>query len=324
MLNYLSFTATCLAGLLLSKRADYVFVESPPLFLCLPAQLLAFLRRSRIIFNVADLWPDSVRELGVLKQGTTLRIATSLESWAYRKAYFVNSVTHGISNILKTEKHVPDCKLLYLPNGIDVGQFFPRLPDTALLERFNVAERKVFLYAGTHGVAQGLETIIEAAHLLHDSPAMFLFIGDGSKKAILQALVRRYQLTNVIFMDPQPLSEMPRYFSIAYASIVPLVKSELFKAARPSKIMPSLASGVPIIYSGEGESVTFVSERGVGLAVRPESPGELRDAVQQLMLHPRLRDEMGSRGREVTVREFSWQTIVENWLSSLTAKAAEC
>jgi len=323
MLNYLSFTASSLIGLFLSKRADYVFVESPPLFLCLPAAFIAFLRRSRVIFNVADLWPDSVRELGVLKDGLTLRIATRLERWAYRNAYFVNSVTNGISQILQAEKNVAEHKLLYLPNGINVTQFFPQPPDAQLLDWLQLDGRKIFIYAGTHGVAQGLETIIETARLLRNSVATFLFIGDGSRKTLLQALVRRYQLTNVIFLAPQPLSEMPKYFSLAYASIVPLIKAELFKAARPSKIFPSLASGVPVLYSGEGESATFVAQRGVGLAVPPESADDLRDAIQYLLLYPNKRDEMALRGREITVKEFSWETIVHNWLSSLTTQAAE-
>ncbi len=320
MLNYLSFTASSLAGLLMSKRADYVFVESPPLFLCVPAWLASVWHRGRTIFNVADLWPDSVRELGVLKDGLALRIATRMECWAYRKADFVNSVTHGITKILKDDKHVPVHKLLYLPNGIDVTQFFPQEPDAGVLQRFNLAGRKVFVYAGTHGVAQGLETLIEAARLLQDSQATFLFIGDGSRKAALQTLANRYGLRNVVFLEPQPLSEMPKYFSIAYASVVPLVKAELFKAARPSKIFPSLASGVPVLYSGEGESAAFVTGKGVGLAVPPESPRQLQDAILYIMGHPGVRDEMASRGRELTVSEFSWQTIVGNWLCALIAK----
>ena len=114
LLNYLSFAATSLYALIKSKRPDYIFVESPPLFLAIPAILMARLWRVATILNVADLWPDSVRQLGILKPGIILRAAERLERWAYRRADFVNAVTEGIARTLIEDKSVPGHKLLRL------------------------------------------------------------------------------------------------------------------------------------------------------------------------------------------------------------------
>jgi len=134
LLNYLSFSCSSLIGLFTSSRPDYIFVESPPLFLGVSAWLYARVKRAPIIFNVADLWPDSVRELGVLSPGWVYDMAEHLERWIYRKSSFVNAATNGILNTLRDTKGVPASKLLFLPNGVDTDLFFPRPPDKAFLQ----------------------------------------------------------------------------------------------------------------------------------------------------------------------------------------------
>ena len=131
-LNYCSFTVTCLFGLLHAKRPDFIFVESPPIFLSIPAYLAGKIWRVPIIFNVADLWPDIIAEGGFLKRGFAIRCLERLESWSYRKATYVSAVTEGLRNALLQKKAVPREKLLFLPNGADAVRFRPLPPETAL------------------------------------------------------------------------------------------------------------------------------------------------------------------------------------------------
>ncbi len=321
MLNYLSFTATSMFGLAKAKRPDVVFVESPPLSLIVTGWLIAKRHRASLVFNVADLWPDSVRALGVMNDGWMLRAAEILEAWAYRRAHIVNAVTDGIDKVLREQKLVPPAKLRFLPNGIDVDKFVPRPPDEALRRQLNIDDRHVFIYAGTHGIGQALHRVVDAAKLV-ENEAIVLFVGSGPTKPYIMEHARRIGATNVRFVDPVPLESMPKYFSIAYASIVPLVSAELARGARPSKLFPAMASGVPILYSGEGEGANLVTEHGIGVVVVPENAQDMAAGMRRLMADPKTRDEMSVRARQVAVDRYAWPSIVEKWLLSLRPEVA--
>ena len=321
MMNYLSFTLSSLFGLMRVKRPDVVFVESPPLFLSVPGWLAALRHRAKLVFNVADLWPDSVRDLGVMRDGPVIRVAELLEAWTYRHADVVNAVTDGIGEVLVSRKGVPRSKVLKLPNGIDVETFTPQPYDEKLAKSLGLDARPVFIYAGTHGIAQGLHHVVEAAKLLQED-AMFLFVGSGPTKHALMQRAKHAGLENVRFVDPVPLERMPRYFSLAYASIVPLVRSDLMRGARPSKLFPALASAVPIVYSGEGEGANLVSNARVGVVAPPENPLALAETIRALCADRVERDAMAERARTLAVERFAWSSIVDDWLSSLAARRA--
>ncbi len=317
LINYLSFAFTCALGTMRAKRPDYVFVESPPLFLGVTGVAYSMFRRVPMIFNVADLWPDSVRELGILKPGLLLSLAERVEKWIYKRSRFVNSVTEGIRHVLIERKEVLQSKVLILPNGVDTSLFAPRKPDIALAKELKLDDHRIFVYAGTHGVAQGLLTLMDAAARLKTYGVALLFIGDGPAKPMLLRRVTEANLTNVIFVGMQPVDEMPRFFSLATASIVPLVKGDLFKSARPSKILTSLASGVPVIFCGEGETASFLDASRAGLVVPPEDPEALADAIERLAKDPMLRDELATNARRLA-QNFDWNTLVRRWLDDLS------
>ncbi|HET9029777.1 MAG TPA: glycosyltransferase family 4 protein [Candidatus Aquilonibacter sp.] len=314
--NYLSFTATSMIGLLRAKKPDLVFVESPPLFLSIPGWLIAKLRGAQMIFNVADLWPDSVRELGVMSDGPLMRIAERLEAWSYRRAHLINAVTDGIDDALRKKKLVPDSKLRFLPNGIDVDRFVPARANEELRSRLGLDGRPVFIYAGTHGIAQGLHNVVEAAALAGRS-AQVLFVGSGPTKPALKARVRERGIDNVHFVDPVPLDSMPEYFSLACASIVPLVRSDLMRGARPSKLFPAFACGVPVIYSGEGEGAALVADAGAGIVVPPEDSHAIAQAMRAIAGDPAARERMSRSARALALDRFAWSSIVDTWLHSL-------
>lgn len=314
--NYLSFTLTSLFGLAQARRPDMVFVESPPLFLGIPGWIAALRFRAKLIFNVADLWPDSVRDLGVMPDGPVIRLAEHLEAWTYRRADIVNAVTNGIDRVLRNDKLVPGRKIRFLPNGIDIDTFAPRAPVERLRRALNLDDRRVFIYAGTHGIAQVLHHVVDAAKLVNDE-AIVLFVGAGPTKHMLMERARRNNVQNVRFVDAVPLDHMPDYFSLAYGSIVPLAASALMRGARPSKLFPALASGVPVVYSGEGEGARLVSDARAGLVVAPERPELLADAMRRLCANPSEREAMAVEARKLAVERFAWSSIVEHWLNSL-------
>ncbi len=251
MLNYVSFTFTSLFGILRANRPDYIFVESPPIFLSLPARMAGIFWGVPFVFNVSDMWPDIIVEGGFLKEGRLVHWMRILESWSYRKAAYVNAVTEGIRQSLLSQKSVPPEKVLFLPNGADTVRFQPRPPDESLKAKLGLEGKKIILWAGTIGFAHGLENVLQVAKMLEEAPEIhFLFVGDGSAKSSLVRLREDMRLRNVTFLDPVPLEQLPPYFSIAEAGLSSLISIPLYDGARPSKFFPILASGKPLIFVG--------------------------------------------------------------------------
>jgi glycosyltransferase involved in cell wall biosynthesis len=318
MLNYASFTIMSLFGLLFSQRPDFIFVESPPLFLSIPACMAGFLWRVPFIFNVADLWPDIVVEGGFLKQGPLIRLMKRLEQWSYRRAGYVNAVTEGMRDTLIREKQVPADKVLYLPNGADTIHYQLRSPDASLKARLGLEGRKIILWAGTLGHAHGLNHVLDAAKLLeHERDVYFLFIGDGSAKPEL--LVQRDQLNlrNAGFLDPVAIEQLPPYYSIAICGLASLLPIPLYDGARPSKIFPILASGKPVLFAGKGETARLIEEARAGIVVAPEDPHALANAVMQLANQPETAEELGKNGRRFVEDNFQWSTLISHWVAGL-------
>ena len=316
ILNYLSFALTSLWGLLRAQRPEYIFVESPPLFLSLPAWLASRLWRAPFIFNVADLWPDSVRELGLMSNRILLWVAEWLETWSYKRASYVTAVTEGIRDTLINKKHVPPSKVLFLPNGVDVSLFKPGEANPTLLQDLGLSENaKVVLYAGTHGYAHGLETAVKAAKHVQDSlpGVVFLFVGGGSEKENIIAYAEQLQCRNTIFLESVSPERLSEFYRATFAGLSVLRNSPLFEGTRPVKILSAMAAGKPIIYSGAGEGARLVEEARAGLVVPPEDPGALAEAVRKLAENPQLAEELGRNGRRYVEENLSWSALVRDW-----------
>jgi colanic acid biosynthesis glycosyl transferase WcaI len=318
MLNYASFTLTSLFGLLRARKPDCIFVESPPLFLSIPAYLAGLIWKVPFIFNIADLWPDIIVEGGFLKRGLLARALYALEQWSYSRATYVTAVTEGLREALIRKKSVPIQKVLFLPNGVDTVLYRPRPCDDGLKEKLGLKGKKVVLWAGTLGHAHGLEYVLQAAKLLESHPEIhFLFVGDGSARASLERLCRDMNLRNVTFRDPVPLEELPPYFSIAESGLSSLLGIPLFDGARPSKFFPILASGKPLIFVGRGEAARLVEDARAGIVVSPENPEALAEAILQLFGDSQMVQEFGKNGREFVETNLRWSKLISEWLDQL-------
>lgn len=319
MVNYGSFTLASVVGLARSRRPDVVFVESPPLFLSVPAWLFCTVWRRPMIFNVADLWPDSARELGLLGDGLLLKVLLGLERWTYRRARWVNAVTDGVWRRLEHDKRVPTTKLVSLPNGVDVDMFAARPPDADVRRRYGVGDGPLFVYAGTIGYAHGVDVALDAMTQLRAShpDAHLLLLGGGSERVRLEARARDEGLTNVTFADPVPPAELARVYNAAAAGLSTLRDLPLFEGTRPSKVFAVMASGLPVVYSGAGEGERLVRDAGAGPTVPPEDAEALAGALAQVIVQPAEAAAMGRRGRELVERRFSWQSIVGDWLAQI-------
>lgn len=312
LLNYFSFTLSCLIALLTIPKSDILFVESPPLFLCISAWLVANLRRQKLCINISDLWPDSVVALGFMQEGLFVRSARVLERWLYRSAWRICGATEGIVKGIRS-KGISEDKLLLLPNGVDIKQF------QAYSYQFQAGRPYQIVYAGTHGYAHGVEVVLRAAAELCDRTNIeFLLVGGGADKPRLQAMATELQLPNLTFHDPIPTAQVPQLLTDSFAALVTVAEGSFFSGTRSAKIFPAMAAGRPILHSGAGEGATLVEKAGCGIVTPPGDATALAKAIIKLVDDPNMGVAMGMRGREFVESEYSWTTIVQRWLKELS------
>ena len=324
ILNYLSFSLFSLFGLLRARKPDYLFVETPPPTLSLTAWLYARSRRIPFILNVADLWPDTLVDMGLLQPGLACRVLSWLERWSYRNADYVNAVTEGIRDTLINSKAVPKEKVLFLPNGVDTDRYRPRPADEQLKNALGLSVKKIILYSGTLGRAHGLEYVLEAAKILQcQSDIHFLFLGNGSERPHLEKLTFQLGLRNVTFRDAVPIDQLAPYHSIADAGLVSLRKIPIFEGARPSKMFPLLAAGKPLIFFGSGEGALLIHRANAGVVVPPEEPQALALAVPELFRNTELAASLGANGRNFVVEHHEWSKLIDGWLRQLDQAPAK-
>ncbi|RKZ80944.1 MAG: glycosyltransferase WbuB, partial [Candidatus Parabeggiatoa sp. nov. 3] len=275
--------------------------------------------RVPFIFNVADLWPDTVKALGLMHEGFALRIAEKLERWLYRKANYVTVVTESVRQILINEKQVPAHKVLLLPNGVDTQLFQPQPADAAFRASLGLPEDKhLILYAGTHGYAHGMEVILQAAQLLTETNVLFLCVGGGSDKARIQQLCEQKALKNVLFWDSQPPELIARLYSLALAGLSTFRDSKWLECTRPAKTLPIMASGKPVLFSSAGEGAQLVAEAQAGIVVAPGDDKGLANAVRRLINDPAYATQLGNNGRAYVEKHLQWSKVVASWLLELS------
>ncbi|WP_313800907.1 glycosyltransferase family 4 protein [Cytobacillus sp.] len=320
--SYFSFTFSAFYSLMKAKPTDVIICNSPPLFLGITGYLGAKMKRAKFVFNVADIWPESAVELGILKNKSFIRLAEWLERFLYKKSWKIATATEGIKEyMIRKGKDAADVFLL--PNGVNTETFKPITKDESLLSEIGIQGKKVFMYAGALGYAQGLDSVLEAALLLKDKQpdAHFLFVGDGQEREKLVQMKEDLGLDNVTFYGSVPVSEMPRMFSIADFSVVSLRNIELFKGARPSKIFPAISSGVPVLYCGDGESAAILEEYNCGKIAPPENPEGIANTISELM---NIADDeyqaMSENGRKLAIEQYSWKSIVDEILDNIEMK----
>jgi glycosyltransferase involved in cell wall biosynthesis len=308
MAFYVSYMVSAtVAGLFLARgKFDVIYATSPPLFVGAAALAASYLRAIPLVFEVRDLWPESAVSLGELRNRRAIALAERLERACYQRARRIVVVTEGIRQRL-LERGLPPEKLVVIPNGANTELFRPR-PEAglALRQELGLEDAFVVLYAGIHGIAQGLDTVVEAARLLQNAPNIrFLFVGEGPVKADVIALAQQYGLENLRFHPEVPRERMPAFLSAVDVALVPLRRLELFRGALPSKMFDAWAAGCPTLVSIEGEARSVLEEAGAGRFVIPEDPHSMVEAIRSLSEDRKACQRMGLRGRVFVQEHFS-------------------
>lgn len=284
-LDYVSYMLAATIAALFVRRVDIIVATSPQFFTAMGGFLVGTLKRRPWVFELRDLWPESIKSVGLMRDGLIYKTLVSLEGFLYRRATAIICVTEPFRQRL-ISNGIDAAKISVITNGVELEQFSPRAKPCTLVERYGLAGRFVAGYVGTHGMAHGLETLIEAAALLADDDKSehicILFLGDGAEKEALIASARARSLQNVVFVDSVPKQQVADHWALLDVSIVHLKKDDLFKTVIPSKIFESMAMGLPLVLGVEGEAARIVSQEDAGLLVEPGDPVAMASAIRTI------------------------------------------
>lgn len=297
-LDYLSFMLAAILASVRVPRPDVVIATSPQFFTACAGYVVGKLRRVPYVFELRDLWPESIRAVGAMKASPVLDALERLELFLYRKAGLVISVTHAFKRNLE-KRGIEPSKIRVVTNGADLSRFQPGLRNEALEQSLGLAGRFVAGYIGTHGMAHALATLLEAAALLQAEgrdDIRLLLLGDGASKQELRAHSEAMQLTNVVFVDTVPKDEVVDYWSLLDASIIHLRRTELFTTVIPSKLFECMAMGIPVLHGVAGESAEIVERAKAGRVFEPENAQALRDLLVEFASNPELCASLGANG----------------------------
>jgi colanic acid biosynthesis glycosyl transferase WcaI len=310
--NHAVFAAGALPGSLLAGPLDVVVAETPPLFTAAAGVAYARAKRAALVLNVSDLWPESAIELGAIGDGRAAAAAHALARACYRHSNLICAPTRGIVESLDDRPQARG-KVAHVPPAVDLERF-AHVPQRA--PRAHGALR--VLYAGTLGMAQGLDVLVAAAALAGPDVVELLIAGEGPEAHALRARVQAERLANVRLLGAVEPRCIPGLYGDVDAGVIPLRDRPVFAGALPTKLFEVLAAGRPAILAMRGEAVALIRDAGAGLAVAPEDPRALADAFRYLRDRPGEALAMGRRGRE-HVRAFDRTSAVARWEELLTA-----
>ena len=319
MLNYSSFCLSAAGTGLFAERPDVIIASSPQLLVGLSGWWLARCKRSRFVFEVRDLWPESLAAVGVGNADSLVyRTLARIAAFLYRNSDHIVVVTPAFKEYLVQHLQVGPEKISVVENGVEAELFCPRA-ESNLRIRLGAEGKFVVSYIGTMGNAHGLQTLVEAAaQLLNTAPnILFLLVGEGAEKRSLVSLVRSRGLTNLRFVDQQSREEIPAYICASDACVVLLKKSEIFKTVIPSKMLEFMSCARPVILGVEGQARQILEEAQAGICIEPGNLSQLAQAVLRLAGDARLRESLGRNGRRYVLQRFSRRQTAMTYLDVL-------
>lgn len=314
-LDFISFSVTSfLAGLFV--KADVIVATSPQFFTALSGRTLSFWKRVPWIMEVRDLWPESIKTVGAMKDNLFIRYFEWEEMRCYRSAKTIVVVTDSFKRTL-TARGIDEAKIKVVKNGVDKEMFKPVPKDEALIGELGLEGKKIIGYIGTHGMAHKLDFILDCARNMQGrNDFHFLFIGAGAEREALLAKKEREGITNVTMLDSVPKDQVVRYISILDLSLINLRKSELFKTVIPSKMFENAGMQIPIIMGVQGEAQVMLEEYGAGLCFEPENEVDFNAKLQQLLSDPDLYERCRTGGAEMS-RDYDRKALADKMLECM-------
>ena len=324
--NFTSFAVSAaVVGPWVSPRNGVVIATSPQILVGISGWAVGTLRFLPWVFEVRDLWPESLVGVGQASADSLLyRSVGRIAKFLYRHA------THIVVDGEWKRRHliqqgVEEGRISVVRSGIEEN-FCPD-PNSAeaqaarlqVRQELGLRDEFVLLYAGTLGMAHGLETILQAAERLRErSDIVFLLMGAGAERAQLCELMESLRLANVRLLHKQPRNKIPAFLAAADACLIPLRNRDVFKSAIPSKMFEAMAAGKPSILGVEGEAKEILVASNAGIPIRPEDPKAMVEAILKLRNAPLLCHSLGRNGRQSVLEKYQRRIEAAKYLNLLS------
>jgi glycosyltransferase involved in cell wall biosynthesis len=320
--GYISFTFFSLwAGLFKIKgRFDMVLITSPPLFLGITAFILSRIKKAPMVFEVRDLWPESIIDTGVIRNRLIIYFLFLLEDFMYKKSKLIAVLTPAFRKILIEKKSINQEKIIYIPNAADLRiseNILNNFDPYHFREEKGVSDKFVIVYVGAHGLANGLHQILDTASLLTDSNVVFWLIGKGMKRNELIASALKRKLNIVKFIDPVPKSEIFKYILGSDMGTSVLIKNDTFKTIYSNKTFDYMSCKKPVLMVIDGISRELIEEADAGYFVEPENPEDFAEKIRFCLQNPELIKRQGENGYQYVRENFDREKLAEDYIKHL-------
>lgn len=316
ILDYISFSITSFfAGLFL--KCDIIVATSPQFFTALSGRTLHFFKRKPWIMEVRDLWPDSIKSVGAMKDGIVLRYFSKEEMWCYRSAKQIVVVTDTFKEVI-SGRGIPASKISVIKNGANLNLFTPREKPAHLVEKYGMAGKTVLGYVGTIGMAHKIDFLIDCVKELPE--CVLMIMGDGAEKEAMIEKVKKENVTNVVFIDSVSKEQVPDYVALQDLALVNLRRDPLFTTVIPSKIFETSAMHIPIMLGVDGEARKLVEQYGAGLYYEPENKADFLEKLN-IMLSDRQKYEECQAGCDKLARAFDRKKLAQEMLEIICETA---
>lgn len=314
--NYLSFAFSAAAiGPWAVKSADVAYVYHPPATVYLPAFVIRLIRRIPLVYNIQDLWPDTLSVSGMFNNPFGLKVVNKWCEFIYRSADKIVVLSPGFKRTL-CNRGVSADKVEVIYNPCDDTVIHPVKLDRQLKNKLGLSNHFNVMFAGNMGKAQALDAVLDAASIvqLKCPDIQFVFVGGGVEADDLKQKAKDLHLNNVQFWPFQPQSKVVALLSLADVLLVHLKDNPLFRITIPSKIQAYMAVGKPIIVGVKGDAADLVEKAKAGLKCEPQNPQSIADAVCQLQAMPKDKlAAMGKSARGFYEKELSLKNVAKRY-----------
>lgn len=307
ILDYISFAVMAfIVGLF--QKTDLIVATSPQFFTSIAGRWLSFFKRKKWVFEVRDLWPESIIAVGAMKRNKAIKLFEWIEKRLYQSANHIIVVTDTFKKKI-IERGIDGGKISVYKNGANLDLFMPQKRNKILEEKLNLKNKFVFAYIGTHGMAHGLDFVLKSIKSLESShpDLRFLFIGDGAEKKKLIQLAKDLKLSNAVFVDSVSKKEVVNYLSVMDVALVNLKKSDTFKTVIPSKIFEAAAMEKPILLGLEGETKGIIENYNAGICYEPENTEDFHRVIQEIVQSDIYQEKV--EGTKALIKDFDRKNI---------------
>ncbi len=319
IIDYLSFMITSIIRSIFVRKVDIVIGTSPQFFTVCSSYCISIIKRIPWVFELRDLWPETIHAVNAIKNKKVLSILQNLELFLYKKSSLIISVTDAFKNDL-ISRGIRAEKICVITNGVNLKSLFDHKFKNKLREKLKIEKKFVISYIGTIGLCHGLNIIIKTAEILQKNnkfnDIVFLIAGDGSEKDNLIREAHLRNLTNIIFVNQVERKKVFELWSISDLTIVHLINNISFQKVIPSKLFEAMGMGIPLLHGVEGESLKIVNKLKIGLSFKSEDHKDLVKKISALKNNKALLQQFSINGKK-NIHIYDRNKLAQKMLTKL-------